>query len=155
MGFRGLEDDQMQSALVMLDLDQFGMIIKEVGWSEYKPNRVTGYLSNLVTNLLSKHHGTHIQGLDNQRGTEEAILFFSAPDLEELLDDLESLKMKIHLLGKELALPITISIGMSVGSPPFIRLRDFRDLTQTLLFKSAKKALKMAKKRGGNQIITY
>ena len=143
----------MQSALVMLDLDQFGKIIKEVGWSEYKPNQVTGLLSNLIANLLSKHHGTHIQGLDYERGTEEAILFFSAPDLEELLDDLESLKLKIHLLGKELALPITISIGVSVGSPPVLRLHDSSDLTQMLLFKSARKALKTAKKRGGNQII--
>lgn len=145
----------MQSALVMLDLDRFGKIIKEVGWSEYKPNRITGCLSNLVTNLLSKHHGTHIQGLDNQRGTEEAILFFSAPDLEELLDDLEELKENIYRLGKELVLPITISIGMSVGRPPVIRLRDSRDLTRTLLFKSAKKALKTAKKSGGNQIIIF
>ena len=80
----------------MLDLDQFGKIIKEVGWSEYKPNRVTGCLSSLVMNLLSKHHGTHIQGLDNKRGTEEAILFFSDPDLEELLGDLESIKENIY-----------------------------------------------------------
>ena len=137
----------MQSALVMFDLDQFGKIIKKAGWSEYKPNSVTGYLSNLVTNLLSKHHGTHIQGLDYQRGTEEAILLFSAPNLEELLDDLEDLKMKIHRLGKELALPITISIGMSVGIPPIIRLRDSRELKRTLLFKSAKKALKTAKNK--------
>ena len=153
MGFRGLEENCMRSALVMLDLDQFGKIIKETGWSEYTPNHVTGYLSNLVTDLLSKHHGTHIQGLDPRRGTEEAILLFSAPDMDELLTDLEKIKMKIYRLGKELTLPITISIGVSVGSPPVMRLRDSRNITRTLLFKSAKTALKTAKKKGGNQVI--
>ena len=143
----------MQSALIILDLDQFGKITKEAGWPEYKPNVVTGLLSDLVTELLSKHHGTHLSGLDYQRGTEEAVLFFSAPDPQELLDELEALKKKIQLLGRDLGLPVTLSIGVSFGSPPPLRLRENSDLTRMFLFKSAKKALRKAKRQGGNRII--
>ena len=150
-----MRGDLVQSSLVILDLDQFGSITKQIGWPEYAPNQVTGLLTELIQELLSKNHGTHIRGLDYQRGTEEAILFFSAPDLQQLITDLKSLKTKIYLLGKQLELPVTISIGVSFGKLPPIRLRDDSKLMKTLLFKMAQKALRMAKKQGGNHLVVY
>ena len=145
----------MQSALVLLDLDHFGEITKKAGWPEYKPNVVSGLVTELVTDLLTKHHGTHLRGINYKRGTEEAVLFFSAPDIQALLEDLETLRKKVHLLGGELGLPITISIGLAFGIPPRMRISETSDLTRIPLFKPAKKALRKAKKQGGNRVIVF
>lgn len=145
----------MQSAFVVLDLDHFGEITKKVGWLEYKPNIVSGLLTELVTELLSKHHGSHLRGINYQRGTEEAVLFFSAPDPQVLLDDLETLRKRIKLLQEELGFPVTISIGIAYGPSLHMRISETSDLTQISLFKSANKALRKAKKQGGNRIIVF
>lgn len=145
----------VQQGVIILDLDHFGEITKKAGWPKYKPNVVTGLLTELVTKILSKHHGTHLRGINYQRGTEEAVLFFSAPDPQKLLEDLETLRKKLYLLGGELGLPVTISIGVAFGPSFHMRISETSDLTQIPLFKSAKKALRKAKKQGGNRIIVF
>ena len=145
----------MRSAIVILDLDQFGSKMKEMGWSEYKPNVITGSLSDLLTNLLSRQHGTHIRGIDYQRGTEEAVLFFSAPNSKQLIKSLEQLIVQIEKLGRDLSQSITLSIGISFGPVPPIRLHENSDLKPLFLYKSAKKALKTAKTQGGNRMVVY
>lgn len=139
----------------MLDLDHFGEITKKAGWLEYKPNIVSGLLTELVTELLSKHHGTHLRGINFQRGTEEAVLFFSTPDPQILLEDLETLRKRIQLLQGELSFPVTISIGLAFGPSLHMRISETSNLMQIPLFKSANKALRKAKKQGGNRIIVF
>ena len=145
----------MESAIVILDLDQFGSKMKALGWSEYKPNVITGSLTELVTSLLTRHHGTHIRGLDYQRGTEEAVLFFSDPNSEQLLKALKHIIVEIEKLGRDLSQSTTLSIGISFGPVPPIRLHQNSDLKQVFLYKSAKKALRTAKKQGGNRMIVF
>ncbi len=145
----------MESAIVILDLDQFGSKMKALGWSEYKPNVITGSLTELVTSLLTRHHGTHIRGLDYQRGTEEAVLFFSDPNSEQLLKALKHIMVEIEKLGRDLSQSTTLSIGISFGPVPPIRLHQNSDLKQVFLYKSAKKALRTAKKQGGNRMIVF
>lgn len=139
----------------MLDLDHFGEITKRAGWLKYKPNIVSSLLTKLVTELLSKHHGTHLRGINFQRGTEEAVLFFSTPDPQILLEDLETLRKRIQLLQGELGFPVTISIGLAFGPSLRMRISETSDLSQIPLFKSANKALRKAKKQGGNRIIIF
>ncbi|MFX0202235.1 MAG: hypothetical protein ACFFCW_39490 [Candidatus Hodarchaeota archaeon] len=139
----------------MLDLDHFGEITKKAGWLEYKPNIVSGMLTELVIELLSKHHGTHLRGINFQRGTEEAVLFFSTPDPQILLEDLETLRKRIQLLQGGLGFPVTISIGLAFGPSLHMRISDSSNLKQIPLFISAKKALRKAKKQGGNRIIVF
>ena len=145
----------MESAIVILDLDQFGSKMKALGWSEYKPNVITGSLTELVTSLLTRHHGTHIRGLDYQRGTEEAVLFFSDPNSEQLLKALKHIMVEIEKLGRDLSQSTTLSIGISFGPVPPIRLHQNSDLKQVFLYKYSKKALRTAKKQGGNRMLVF
>lgn len=145
----------MQSAFVVLDLDHFGEITKKASWTQYKPNIVSGLLTELVTELLSKHHGTHLKGINYQRGTEEAVLFFSSPDPQVLQEDLETLRKRIQLLQGDLGFSVTISIGIAFGPSLHMRISETSELTQIPLYKSAYKALRKAKKQGGDRIIVF
>lgn len=54
----------MHGVIIVLDLDRFRKIVEEMGWSEYSPNPITGLLSNLVEELVHKHHAMVVYGLD-------------------------------------------------------------------------------------------
>jgi len=144
----------MHGAIIVLDLDHFKKIVKEMGWPEYSPNPITGLLSSLVDELVRKHHIMVVYGLDWKRGTEETILACPSPDMDSLLKDIEAIRGKIEEAGKETGSNATISIGAARG--PLLRekpTRSRRELFKTLTQRLAKRALQKAKQRGGNQMV--
>jgi len=144
----------MHGVIIVLDLDHFKKIVKEMGWSEYSPTPITGLLSNLVDELVHKHHVMVVYGLDWKRGTEETILACPSPDMDPLLKDLGAIRGKIEEAGKETGSNATISIGVAQG--PLLRekpTRSRRELFKTPTQRLAKRALQKAKQRGGNQMV--
>lgn len=144
----------MHGVIIVLDLDRFRKIVKEMGWSEYFPNPITGLLSSLVDELVRKHHAMVVYGLDWKRGTEETILACPSPDMGSLLKDLEAIRRKIEEAGKETGSNATIGIGVAQG--PLLRVkptRSRRELFKTPTQRLAKRALQKAKQRGGNQMV--
>jgi len=144
----------MHNVVVILDLDRFKKVVKEMGWPEYSPNPITGLLSELVDDLARKHHAMIIYGLDWKRGTEEAILACSSPNMDSLLNDLEAIRRKVEDAGKETGSNATISIGVAQG--PVLKVKPAtsrKELFKTPTERLAKRALQKAKRLGGNQII--
>jgi len=144
----------MHNFVVILDLDRFKKIVKEMGWPEYSPNPLTGLLSELVDDLACKHHATIIYGLDWKRGTEEAILACSSPNVNSLLNDLEAIRKKVEDEGRETGSNTTISIGAAQG--PLLRFKPAasrKELFKTPNERLAKRALQKAKRLGGNRIV--
>lgn len=122
------------AVVIALDLDRFSEMTKERGWTEYSPNPVTRYLSHAVLSFAEKHHATIMYGLDFERGTEEAQIYCSDPDLEEIISDLEDMRRDIQFMGTSLSIGIAhISSDMPVKS-----LKDFP---------LAKKALRESKRK--------
>lgn len=141
--------------IVILDLDCFKKIVKQMGWSEYSPNPITSLLSELVEGLVRKHHAMVVCGLNWKRGTEETILACSSPDMGSLLRDLEAIRGKIEDAGRETGSGATISIGVAQGSLLRVKpARGRRELFRTPIEQLAKRALQRAKQRGGNQMVT-
>jgi GGDEF domain-containing protein len=103
--------------------------------------------------FASKHNANILWGLDQERGTEEAYLEVVEPDTEELYNDLEIIRKKIEKLGKETKSQAHLSIGVAYGKIENIKPRSRRELIRTPLGKKAWKALKEAKRTGGNKII--
>jgi len=144
----------MHNVVVVVDLDRFKKIVKEMGWPEYSPNLITGILSELVDGLARKHHAMIIYGLDWKRGTEEAILACFSPNMDSLLNDLEAIRRKVEDAGRETGSNATISIGVAQG--PVLKVKPAasrKELFKTLTERLAKRALQKAKRLGGNRII--
>jgi len=144
----------MHNVVVIVDLDRFKKIVKEMGWPEYSPNPITGLLSEFVDDLARKHHAMIIYGLDWRRGTEEAILACSSPNMDSLLNDLEAIRRKVEDAGRETGSNATISIGVAQG--PLLRVKSAasrRELFKTPTERLARRALQKAKRLGGNRMI--
>ncbi|HDI47101.1 MAG TPA: GGDEF domain-containing protein [Candidatus Methanomethylia archaeon] len=144
----------VRGAVVIIDLDRFKEIVEEKGWSEYTPNPVTSELTALIKNLISKHFGVVIYGLDEERGTEEAVLEFPSADEEDLLKDLEEIRKRIEEVGLQTRSGATVSIGVVFGaigvSKPAKRRDAYRATPLRLL---ALRALQKAKRMGGNRVV--
>ena len=123
------------AVIIAVDLDKFSEVTRKKGWTEYSPNPVTRYLSHAVSDFAEKHHATILCGLDFERGTEEAQIYCSDPDLDLIITDLECIRETIKTMGET-----TISIGIASVSVniPFKSLIDFP---------LAKKALKESKRK--------
>jgi len=139
-----------------MDLDNFKEISNEQGWTKYRPNIITGTLTQLILDLVGKYAATVIYGLNEKEGTEECMLLFSSIYLEDLLQDLEHIRAEIERLGKISKTNATISIGVAVGKsidnkPAKSRKKEY--LITDPIRKFAKNALKVAKRSGGNRII--
>jgi len=147
---------EFQNIIVLMDLDNFKEISNKMGWTKYKPNIITGNLTNLIKELISKHFGTILFGLNEREGTEECMILFTAPDFKLLLDDLENIRKQIEDLGIKTNTNATISIGVAIGQAidfkPSISRKSDR-LYSDPLRNLAKLALKEAKRKGGNKII--
>jgi GGDEF domain-containing protein len=144
----------MRGVIVVLDLDHFKKMVREMGWPEYSPNPITGLLSGLVDELIRKHHAVVVYGLDWRRGTEETMLACPSPDMGSLLRDLEAIRRKVEEAGRETGSNATVSIGVAQG--PLLRVkptRSRRELFKTPTQRLAKRALQRAKQRGGNQMV--
>ncbi|MBU6997939.1 MAG: hypothetical protein HXS41_11870 [Theionarchaea archaeon] len=122
--------------VIALDLDKFGDLTRKMGWTEYSPNPVTRYLSHAVADFAEIHQATILYGLDVERGTEEAQLYCSHPDMDAIVTDLETMRREIRNLSET-----TLSVGIAHITPdvPVKALKDFH---------LAKKALKESKRKG-------
>ncbi len=143
--------------VVFLDLDGFKNCMDERGWIRWAPNPITGFLTQELMSYIRKFHAVHIWGINEKEGTEEAILIFYQKQ-EVICDLFEILRKKLNNLAIDLNAPTSLSIGMAYGrifdTKPIQhhRKRDFsKDPTRYLAYK----ALKEAKKKGGNCIVVY
>ncbi len=144
MGELGL----VEGVVVVIDLDRFGEVVRERGWSEYKPNPVTGLLTQLVERLVSKWRAVVVYGLDPERGTEEVVLEIPLVEPEEILPDLEEVKREVNQYG----VGVTIAVVKGyVGLKPARSRREAYYGTPTR--KLAWSLLREAKRRGGNRIV--
>ena len=148
----------VEELVIFIDLDNFKKISEDQGWVAYKPNDITGSLTSLITKFVRKHLGEVIYVLDEKHGTEECMLRLTgALAHEEIINDLEYIITEINNVGQNCGCDASLSIGVSRGPYTPIRptgpyqwsRRLFKGQAQRL----AHKALKKAKKLGGNRII--
>ena len=135
----------VMGTIVVMDLDRFEDYVKRHGLDPYKPNVVTGTLSNLVNDLALKWHGVIVYGLDWNRGTEEAIIEIPLTHPEEVRDDLERIRSTIEDLGAS----ITI-----VAVYDYVLARPARDRREAYYGTNGRaraiRILRKLKRRGGN-----
>lgn len=150
--------ETVEELIIFIDLDNFRKISEEQGWVSYKPNEITGTLTFLVTQLVRKHLGEVIYGLDEKHGTEECMIRLTgALAHDEIINDLENLVQEIYEKGLNCGCEASVSIGVARGPYTPIKptgpyqwsKRLFKGYAQRL----AHKALKKAKKQGGNRIV--
>ena len=144
---------RLNGITVVLDLDKFKEVTKAMGWSEYKPNVVTGSLTRLVEELASKLGGVVIHGLDEERGTEEVVIKFVGADVNEVLRELERIRLEIERIGRESRSNATVSAGVYVGPITRLKPQPLSEAKKAPEVMMALRALKKAKKRGGNRIV--
>jgi hypothetical protein len=123
------------AVIVAVDLDDFSTVTRQKGWTPYSPNPVTRYMSHAVSRLAQTHHATLLHGLDFERGTEEAQIYCSSPDMDVLLRDLEEMRATIVSLSGT-----TLSVGI-VQVPSQIPPRSLVD------YPLVKKALRKSKRK--------
>ncbi|MCE4621932.1 MAG: hypothetical protein F7B19_01285 [Desulfurococcales archaeon] len=135
-----------EGTLIIIDLDKMEEIIKERGWSEYKPNPATGLLTMLVEEFSRQHRAVVVYGLDEKRGTEEAILEIPMVEPGEIAEDLVKIADTIC---KEANVSVTIvAVTSIVGSKPARTRRD----AYTGIRGEARKILTMLKRKGGGVV---
>jgi len=137
-----------EGAIVIIDLDRFGEVVEERGWSEYSPNPATGLLTSLVEMFVRKWQGVVIYGLDEARGTEEVVIEIPLVEPEELIQDLEYIKQELNRLG--VGVTIVAVKGYVLGRPANDRREAY---TATPFRRYALSILRRAKRRGGNQVV--
>ncbi|RLF04977.1 MAG: hypothetical protein DRJ60_06310 [Thermoprotei archaeon] len=144
---------QVNGITVFLDLDRFKEITRSMGWTEYKPNIITGSLTHLIEEVASRLRGIVIHGLDEERGTEEAIIKFIEADENEVLKSLEKIRREIERLGRESGSNATLSIGVYIGPITSMKPQPLSEAKKAPEVVMALRALKKAKKMGGNRIV--
>lgn len=122
------------AVVICVDIDRFGDMTREKGWTPYSPNPVTRYLTHAVSAFAERHAATILYGLDTERGTEEAQLYCSSPDLARIIEDLEEIRAEMRTMGASL------SVGIASVAPG-IPLKALKD------FPLAKKALRESKRK--------
>ncbi len=140
----------VEGTIIVMDLDRFGDLVREKGWSEYTPNIVTGTLTSLVEWFVSKWRALVVFGLDVERGTEEVVLEVPGVEPEELKKDLEYIRRRIKELGASITI---VAVKGYVGLKPARSRREayYGTPSRTL----AHKLLRKAKRRGGDTIVLY
>jgi len=133
--------------VVIVDLDKFEKVTEEKGFDKYKPNIITGTLTQLIEDFARKWQAHILYGLDYERGTEEAVILLPMVKPEEVIKDLENIRRNVEELGA------TVSIGISYGPLDVIKAKNRREAYSGLTVKKALKALREAKRKGGNKII--
>ena len=150
--------ETVEELVIFIDLDNFKEISENQGWVPYKPNEITGTLTQLVTNFVRKHSGEVIYGLDEKRGTEECMIRLTgALSHEDIIRDLEYIIREILKIGLECNCNATASVGVARGPYSLIRQTEPYQWSKSLIKghaqRLAHKALKKAKRQGGNRII--
>ena len=150
--------ETVEELIIFIDLDNFKEISEKQGWASYKPNIITGTLTHLVTNFTRKYMGEIIYGLDEIKGTEECMIRLTgALSHDDIISDLDFIMDSIQTTGRDNRCNSTLSIGVSRGPYTPIKptgpyqwsRRLFKGQAQRL----AHKALRNAKRQGGNRII--
>jgi len=136
--------------IVIIDLDKFREFVEKHGLDPYKPNIITSELTSLVELFTRKFRGVVIYGLDYERGTEEAVIEipYGVDYLDLVISELKYIANRIRELGTTLTAVIVVDYvsGRSAKSR--------RDAYEgTLGRRRALRALRRAKKKGGNRII--
>jgi len=138
----------VEGTVVIMDLDKFEEMTISMGWDQYKPNIVTGTLTQLVEWLVRKWSAFVVYGLDPKRGTEEVVLEIPNVRPEELRDDLEYIRREINRLGA------SITIVAVYGFVGLKACRDRREAyTATPTRRLALKLLRKIKRIGGNRVL--
>ena len=143
--------------VVFLDLDNFNTCMKAKNWSEYTPNPITRYLTHEIMRYVREYRVLTLWGLNRQRGTEEGILFFQY-EKEFVQELIEELRKDIRKLAQRHRANTSLSAGLAEGKVPKVKKikshskREFKKDPTIFL---AYRALKKAKKRGGNCIVAY
>ena len=140
----------VEGLIIVLDLDKFEEFMEKRGWDPYKPNIVTGTLTNLVENFARKWNGVVIYGLDPIRGTEEAVIEipYGHDHLDGIIDDLEKIKKEINRLGASISIVVLKDF---VYPKPASNRREAYQGTPGR--KRAWKMLRKIKRSGGNKIL--
>jgi len=138
----------IEGTVVVMDLDRFEEMTEKMGWDQYKPNIVTGTLTQLVEWFASKWRAVVIYGLDPKRGTEEVVLEIPGVEPEELREDLEYIRKRIEELGASITI---VAVKGFVGLKPSFNRRDAYYGTPTRAL--AHKLLTKTKRKGGNRVI--
>jgi len=139
-GYAGVE-----GTIVIMDLDMFGEIVVERGWSEYEPNPATGLLTQLVEAFVRKWQAVVVHGLDPERGTEEVVLEIPLVEPYEVKEDLEAIKREVNKVG--VGITIVAVKGVVLGRPAGSRREAYYGTPSR---KYAKTILEKLKRRGGN-----
>jgi len=139
----------VEGTVVVIDLDKFEQVVAERGWSEYEPNPATALLTELVKAFTSKWSAYVVYGLDEERGTEEAVIEVPFTEPDELLEDLREIKRRINGLG------VGVTIVAVKGYVGLIqRTRNRRAAYKaTPTRRYALRLLRNAKRKGGNIIV--
>ncbi|MET1101205.1 MAG: hypothetical protein ABWW69_01815 [Pyrodictiaceae archaeon] len=137
----------VEGTIIVIDLDKFGEVVTERGWSEYSPNEATGLLTLLVEKLASKWHGVVVYGLDPERGTEEAVIEIPLVEPEEVRSDLEEIRKEINKLGVGVTI---VAVKGYVGLKPARNRREAYYGTPDRA--RAVSLLREAKRKGGNRV---
>lgn len=139
----------VEGTVVIIDLDRMGETVEERGWSEYTPNPATGLLTRLVEDFVRKWNAYLIYGLDEERGTEEAVIEVPLVEPEELLPDLEEIRRRVREAGVTATI---VAVKGYVG--PVGREGDRRDAyTATPTRRLAARLLRKAKRAGGDRVV--
>lgn len=134
-----------RGALVIIDLDRFSEVVRERGWSEYRPNPATGLLSQLVDALARRWQGLVVYGLDWERGTEEAVLEFPGIEATDLVDDLVGIARELEAQGVRAT--IVAVTGPVLGRPARTRREAYQGPRR-----AAKRIMESLKRRGGGVV---
>jgi GGDEF domain-containing protein len=151
----GIENSTDFGIIAFLDLDNFKNCMNVMGWTRYAPNPITGYLTNKLEDYIRKFRAIDIWGLNRKEGTEEAILFFYQ-DQNFVYELMDTLRQEIFIRAKKLNAPTSLSIGICKGKVPKLKKithhskNEFKKDPAIFL---GYKALKKAKKKGGNCIV--
>jgi GGDEF domain-containing protein len=146
-----------RGTVVFVDLDNFKVCMEEKSWSNYNPNPITRFLTDTIMQFVRKYRASVLWGMDKKRGTEEAILFFQYRKrfVRKLI---EGLRKSVLELAKHYNAPTSLSAGLAEGPYPQIKRikshskKEFKKDPTILL---AYRALKKAKKSGGNSTVIY
>lgn len=137
--------------IIVLDLDRFGEYVETRGLDPYKPNIISGTLTQLVEDFVKKWRGVVIYGLDPHRGTEEAVIEVSEDaDVESIAKDLENIRLTIEKLGSSITIVV---VKDYVTLKPASSRREAYNGTPGR--RRAWRALRLFKKRGGNVVKLY
>ncbi|MEB3846750.1 MAG: hypothetical protein GSR74_02095 [Desulfurococcales archaeon] len=134
-------------SIIMIDLDDFGEIVEEKGWSRYRPNQATGLLSSLIEAFARKWQAVIVYGLDWERGTEEAVLELPGVEAGELTGDLARIAAELCSSAGVSATIVAVTVPGLTGLATSERRPAYMGYRRRV-----KRILESLKRRGGGVV---